>query len=140
MERNNYLGTRHFMLSHSLYTYPSSFFLVVMKVARCLDILKYTGFSSSATELEDDAFPKGLRLCVNDRLKDFVSKSFTCDFHIHEKRLQVCFLLRLKYRNYSSVRIICQDLGILIVTSNSHAKIKFSVKTGSCNMYLSDIM
>lgn len=40
-ERNNYLGTRHFMLSHSSYTYPSSFFLVVMKVARCLDISKY---------------------------------------------------------------------------------------------------
>lgn len=70
-ERNNYLGTRHFMLSHhSSYTYPSSFFLVVMKVARCLDISKYTGFSSSATKLEDDAFPKGLRLCVNDRLEE----------------------------------------------------------------------
>lgn len=101
-ERNNYLGTRHFMLSHSSYTYPSSFFLVVMKVARCLAISKYTGFSSSATELEDDAFPEGLRLCVNDRLEDFVSKSLTCDFHIHEKRLQVCFLLSFKYRNSSS--------------------------------------
>lgn len=57
-ERNNYLYAT--LLSHSSYTYPSSFFLLVMKVARCLGISKYTGFSSSATELEDDAFPKGL--------------------------------------------------------------------------------
>lgn len=137
MEREtNYLGTRHFMLSHSSYTYPSSFFLVVMKVAWCLDISKYTGFSSSATELEDDAFPKGLRLYVNDRLEDFVSKSLTCDFHILENWLQIYFLLRLKYQfvkceNYLS--------GFRNINSDFERFAELSVKTGSRNMYWSDM-
>lgn len=35
------------------HTFVVIFLRVVMEVARCLDISKYTGFSSSAVELED---------------------------------------------------------------------------------------
>lgn len=45
-----------------------------MEVARCLDISKYTGFSSSAVELEDTMRFWRIAL-VNDRLEDPVSKS-----------------------------------------------------------------